>query len=138
MKNLDPHLRAVFSILAFFMALVFLQGAVCVNAPQFGNFMYLLGVSSLMLVSVFFGLRWQGLAFPAMVPMCTTFGLISVYTGMTWMIRRYLLDLQASFAEADVRNSVILFVILPLVVASIILPSIIRKIRAAPPAEAIF
>ena len=56
-------------------------------------------------------------------------------------LNRYLPLLMLVFIPAitmSVLPLIILFVILPLVVASIILPSIIRKIRATPPAEAIF
>lgn len=138
MKNLDPHLRAVFSMIAFFCALVFVEAAAYVASLQLGDFMYLLGVSSLTLIAIFYGTRWQGVAFPAMVSMCTTFGLISVFTGMTWMIRRTVYDLPVKFVDADIRNSIILYVILPLVVASIILPSIVRKCRRLPTSEAVF
>lgn len=138
MKNLDPHLRAVFSIIAFFLALVFVEAAAYVANMRLGDFCYLLGVSSLTLIAIFYGTRWEGMAFPAMVSMCTTFGLISVFTGMTWMIRRVVYDLPVKFIDSDVRNAIILFVILPLVIASIVMPSVIRKMKRLPSSDAVF
>ena len=129
MTSLQPHIRAIYGVTAVFIMLVFLQTMSYRFSMALGDMMYIFGTVALAMLSVLYGARWQGLAFPGMISMCLTFGLVSVFTSVCWMVRRMLFDIQSSFDQSELRDEIILFVILPLALASIVLPPVIRLWR---------
>ena len=91
--------------------------------------MYLVGAVALTMSAILFGLRMEGFAFSGMVSMCLSFGLVGVFTSASWYTRRMLFDIDTPFDQSDIRNDVILYVIVPLVVAAIITPPAIKLLR---------
>ncbi|MAK59802.1 MAG: hypothetical protein CMK09_02365 [Ponticaulis sp.] len=129
MKSLIPHLRAIYGVAAVFITLIFLQAVAYKASLEFGDLSYVFGAVALTMLAVLYGARWEGLAFPSMISMTLSFGLVSGFTSANWFVRRILFDIQTPFDQSEVRNAVIVYVILPLVIASILLPPIIRFAR---------
>ncbi len=127
MKTLHPHILAIYGVMALLISLVFVQAAAYGHSLSLGDSFYVVGAIALTVSAIGYGAKWEGLAFPSMIAMCLSFGLIAVFTSMTWLTRRMIHDIQVNFADTSLRNDVILYVVLPLVVAAILFPPVVRR-----------
>ena len=133
MNVLKEHLKTIGGIIALLVALIFLQAASYRFNIALGDLMYLTGAVSLTMAAILFGLRMETLVLSSIVSMCLSFGFVGAFTSAAWYVRSVLFDLQTSFDQSDMRDALILYVILPLVIAAILAPPAIGLLRKDDP-----
>lgn len=118
MKSLLPHLRAVYSIAAVFVMLIFVKTAAYNASHSVGDVFFVLGAILLAVLAGIYGSRWEGRVLPTVVAMALSFSLLAAFASFNWLLHSMMYDLHSLFAEFDVKAPVIFILIVPLMVAS--------------------
>ncbi|MAP93840.1 MAG: hypothetical protein CMK07_02720 [Ponticaulis sp.] len=137
-QKLNSHIQALYRIAAAFLALVFVQAAAYSASMGLGDLVYVFGAIILTVLAALYANSCDRLGCRSLISLAMSLLLVSVFTSVAWFIRKMVFDLQIGFVASDVRNDVILYVIMPLMIAAIMLPPILMWAHVKVRSEQIF